>query len=110
MANSRSATTALHGSLVAGLAGLFVALLQPPWLQLPGAAGSFVTTSSQKFDGTHCLRNENSTLREPCGPGVERCSADWPDGYAPKYHVMDPSCLMNGERASQARTHTRMTL
>jgi hypothetical protein len=59
----------------------------------------FARASGQKFDGIHCLRNENSTRREPCGPGIERCSADWPSGYTPKYHVMDPSCLMNGKGA-----------
>jgi len=43
-----------------------------------------------------CLLPDGTTA--PCGPGVEQCvpyTSDWPLPDLPRFHLLDPSCVMN---------------
>ena len=42
-------------------------------------------------NSVQCLHPDGT--RSPCGPGNQQCGMPFP--LAPRYHVMDPSCIMN---------------
>jgi hypothetical protein len=62
-----------------------------------------------------CLLPDGTTA--PCGPGVEQCvpyTSDWPLLDLPRFHLLDPSCVMNDPNgpvyeASRVPTATRVS-